>query len=172
MTLCPFYLSANFLFVCSALRHRMVWQTAVAILEECVVWTFGAEVVQVREVVDYVGSWEDEPRRTGVSSRCYNTETMWACWTHWCLPFSHPFCSNRPLCHPDLRLDVAMWAGYVLARAGCIDGYLRAFVSHSISAPYSSLSTYLSYQKDKRAKRGNLPKSSALPELEKYWVEK
>jgi hypothetical protein len=36
---------------------------------------------------------------------------------------------------------------------------------HPIDAPYSSSSTHCSYQKDKRAKPGNLVKSKALSEI-------
>jgi hypothetical protein len=43
---------------------------------------------------------------------------------------------------------------------------------HSTIAPYSSSSTCCSYQKDKRAKPGNLPKSDALSEIRERWTEK
>ena len=43
---------------------------------------------------------------------------------------------------------------------------------HSIIAPYSSSSTCDSYQKDKRAKPGDLPKRNVLSEIGKQWVEK
>ena len=41
---------------------------------------------------------------------------------------------------------------------------------HSTNAPYSS--TYCSYQKDKRPKHGNLPKSNYLSEIGEHWIEK
>jgi hypothetical protein len=43
---------------------------------------------------------------------------------------------------------------------------------HSTNAPRSSLSTYSSYQKEKRAKPGNLPKSSALSAIGQHCIEK
>jgi len=41
----------------------------------------------------------------------------------------------------------------------------------STNAPYSSSSTYRSYQKDKRAKPGNLPKRSALSKIGDHGIE-
>jgi hypothetical protein len=45
---------------------------------------------------------------------------------------------------------------------------------HSTNAPHPSSSTnmHCSYQKCKRAKTGNLPKSNALSEIGEYWKEK
>ena len=44
---------------------------------------------------------------------------------------------------------------------------------HSTNAPYSVSSTCCFYQKDKRAKPGNLPKkSNALSEIGEHWIEK
>ena len=42
---------------------------------------------------------------------------------------------------------------------------------HSTNAPYSFSSSGFSYQKDKQTKPGNLPKSSAVPEIGYHWVE-
>jgi hypothetical protein len=42
---------------------------------------------------------------------------------------------------------------------------------HSTMASYSSSSTFCSYQKDKQAKPGNLPKSNAGLDLKKRWIE-
>jgi hypothetical protein len=41
----------------------------------------------------------------------------------------------------------------------------------STNAPYSSSSTYCSYE-DKRAKPWNIPKSNGFSEIEEYWIEK
>jgi hypothetical protein len=41
---------------------------------------------------------------------------------------------------------------------------------HSTDAAYSSSSTCRSYQKHKRAKHGNLPKSNAVSEIWEHWV--
>jgi len=38
--------------------------------------------------------------------------------------------------------------------------------------PYSSSSTFCSYQMDKKAKPGNVPKSNALMEIEEHWTRK
>jgi len=43
---------------------------------------------------------------------------------------------------------------------------------HSTNAPLSSSSTHCSYQNDKRAKPGNLPKIYALSEIGENWLEK
>jgi hypothetical protein len=43
--------------------------------------------------------------------------------------------------------------------------------NHSTNSPYSSSSIY-SYQRDKRAKRGILTKSSAFSEIGKHWMDK
>jgi hypothetical protein len=42
---------------------------------------------------------------------------------------------------------------------------------HYTNAPHSSSSTCCSYQKGKRGKPGNLPKSDALSEIGKKWTE-
>jgi hypothetical protein len=41
----------------------------------------------------------------------------------------------------------------------------------STNAPYSSSSTRRSYQRDKRAKSGNLPKSNAFSKVGEHWIE-
>jgi len=43
---------------------------------------------------------------------------------------------------------------------------------HSTNAPYFSSSTCCSYQKDKRAKPGDLPKSDVLAESGESWGER
>jgi len=56
-------------------------------------------------------------------------------------------------------------------------GFLRIYrfspaQVHSTIAPYSPSRTWRSYQKDKRAKAGNLPKSKADLETGKHWKRK
>jgi hypothetical protein len=46
------------------------------------------------------------------------------------------------------------------------------FLYHYTNAPHSSLSTCCSYQKDKRAKPGNLPKGNVLSETGEHRIEK
>jgi hypothetical protein len=42
---------------------------------------------------------------------------------------------------------------------------------HSTNSPHSSSTTCFWYQKNKRAKSGNLPKNSSLPETGERWIE-
>ena len=43
---------------------------------------------------------------------------------------------------------------------------------HSANAPHSSSSTCCSYQKDKRAKPGDLRKNKVLSKIAEHWIKK
>jgi hypothetical protein len=74
---------------------------------------------------------------------------------------------DRRSVHVTFGVDKRQWA------TGFSDyiGFPPAQV-YSTIAPYSPSCTCSSYQKDKREKAGNLPKSNAVLETEKHWTQK